>query len=354
MQLTASDIYQFYQPSKCIGRLNCRRLNIEEAKPSPYTEVLKELGRRHEYAHRQTLEPLLDLSQGSIQERINATTAAIERGEKIIYQPVLMSKAPFDSNVELLGIPDFLILDKVNYVVRDCKISRRINSKDHPEILEQLDLYGWLIESNTDNPPTRLEVLGGDNTITNLPYQGGNTAFNTLHKILPILQHGLNSYEPVGWTKCQGCSYVEYCWESAVKQKDIAVLPDVDQNASITLHELGINNWDVLQTKFTPESLAELKRPWGQRLQRIGSKANSILLQAQALSQNKMIILQKPQLPQSENYVMFDLEGLPPQFEETEKIYLGVFKYLVLIRVSAYRLLRILVSMEIKMVGCSS
>jgi len=43
---------------------------------------------------------------------------------------------------------------------------------------------------------------------------------------------------------------------------------------------------------------------------------------AHALATNEERLLQKPDVPHYPNYVMFDLEGLPPQLDELEKIYL--------------------------------
>jgi len=55
---------------------------------------------------------------------------------------------------------------------------------------------------------------------------------------------------------------------------------------------------------------------------RVGSLAERILLQAEALKSNKEKLLAPLNLPVAENMVMFDLEGLPPQFDELDKVYL--------------------------------
>jgi len=48
---------------------------------------------------------------------------------------------------------------------------------------------------------------------------------------------------------------------------------------------------------------------------KVGKKAGGIILQAKAMLQNKEIIVKRPEIPASKNYVMFDLEGLPPQLD---------------------------------------
>src|SRR5207247_5916948 len=56
--------------------------------------------------------------------------------------------------------------------------------------------------------------------------------------------------------------------------------------------------------------------------QKVGKAAERILRFARALSSGQEEILQTPMLPRAENYVMFDVEGLPPQLDELDKIYL--------------------------------
>jgi len=57
---------------------------------------------------------------------------------------------------EVVGDPDFLIAKDTGCIIRDSKISRRITEKDHPEILRQVELYGWLYERTFRQPPLRL------------------------------------------------------------------------------------------------------------------------------------------------------------------------------------------------------
>jgi hypothetical protein len=70
MNLTASQIYQYYCPSKCGLRLTLNEKGIEKAPKSPYEETLERLGARHEKDHLTQFPSYEDLSQGSIEERI--------------------------------------------------------------------------------------------------------------------------------------------------------------------------------------------------------------------------------------------------------------------------------------------
>jgi hypothetical protein len=77
---------------------------------------------------------------------------------------------------EIRGIPDFLIYGDGGYVIRDSKISRRINEKDHPEIIYQLQSYGWIYDRTFGQPPESLQVHSGSNEIIDIPYDGGLVA----------------------------------------------------------------------------------------------------------------------------------------------------------------------------------
>jgi predicted RecB family nuclease len=57
-------------------------------------------------------------------------------------------------------------------------------------------------------------------------------------------------------------------------------------------------------------------------MQRVGKAAASIILSARALQSKQPIALAPPAIPEHANFVMFDLEGLPPHLDELEKIYL--------------------------------
>ena len=79
---------------------------------------------------------------------------------------------------------------------------------------------------------------------------------------------------------------------------------------------------DEFLKKFDEASLAEFQKPHGQKMQRVGKRATSIMRMARALASGKETIIESPVFPDHANYVMFDLEGLPPQFDELSKIYL--------------------------------
>lgn len=143
-----------------------------------------------------------------------------------------------------------------------------------------------------------------------------------MRTLLDIISLPEEPYSPVGWSKCNGCGYNEYCMPRAQKNQDIALVYDLDQNLARRLRELGVVTIQELVSRYDEKSLSELKRPWGAGEQKVGKRAFGILLQARAIIEKKEYVLKKPALPVANNYVMFDLEGLPPQLDDLDKIYL--------------------------------
>lgn len=323
MRLTASDFYSFQRPSRCELRLFLRAQGTEEAPPGPYQEVLRSLGERHERMHLESFEEVADLSSGSMEERETRTRQEVDNETPVIYQSVLRAEVSLGgTQCEIIGQPDFLLREEQGYVIRDCKISRRITERDHPEILRQLELYGWLYEQVFGCQPVRLEVFSGSGNIEPLDYDQGEAALAELAEILGFMQSESEPFSPVGWSKCQDCGYRPLCWPRAEEGRDVATVAGVDQGLVRGLRDEGVSSYDALLEQFDETTLGDFRRPYGNSLRKVGKNASVILQSARAMATGQEIILQTPAIPESPNYVMFDLEGLPPHLDETEKIYL--------------------------------
>ena len=141
MRLTAADLTTFYRPSKCDLRVFLKNRREPEEPPSAYEEVLFRLGDRHEQQHLASLASVADLSQIPIEERLARTQQAITAGALVIYQGAMRAEANLSGTAcEIIGVPDFMVLEKSGYLIRDSKIARRITEEDHPEILRQLGI----------------------------------------------------------------------------------------------------------------------------------------------------------------------------------------------------------------------
>jgi predicted RecB family nuclease len=323
MRLLASDIIALHRPTPCELRIYLRHNGTPEAAPGPFDEVLRRLGMRHEEQHLNALGATVDLSRVREQERIQETLKSIAANAPVIYQPAFLHNCQIDGiDVTVVGTPDFLILDGDNYRIRDSKLSLHIDEDQHPEILLQVQAYGWLYEKSCGRPPKAIEVHAGTGVIVSVPYDGGVAALHELRRILTLKRLTTQPYEPVGWSKCGGCGFYDSCWKAAVNVADISLIPDVDQSLARALRHDGVIGRKDLLKRFDVVALGEYKRPRGDKMVRVGNAAERILLQAEVLEQNQERVLTSPGVPNIPNYVMFDLEGMPPHLNEIDKIYL--------------------------------
>jgi predicted RecB family nuclease len=323
MRLTASDIFGLYRPTLCPLRVYLRQQGVKESEPSAFERILETLGERHELEHLAALGPYEDLSAVPADQRARRTADVIRNRVPAIYQ----GEFAFDTAlggvpVTIVGRPDFLILDGDGYLIRDSKLSLRVDEEHHIEITLQLQLYGWLYEQAAGAPAKRLQVHAGKGDIVDVPYDGGAAALAELARILALKRLGAEPYEPLGWTKCSGCGYWGRCWPPAKARQDVSLVMEVDQGLARKLHADGIESAQQLASGFDAHRLGQLKRPWGDREQKVGKKAEKILLYAEVLATGKERVLGPATIPAHENYAMFDLEGMPPHLDELDKIYL--------------------------------
>jgi predicted RecB family nuclease len=323
MNFSATDMYGLFQPSECELRTWLRWKGEPEPEPSEYEKILREMGQLHELQHLMSLGAYCHLGDGPLSERSAKTLDAIRRGENILYQPT------FETNVvirgeqcSILGVPDFLIKTGLGYAIRDSKISRHADEENHYETVLQLGLYGLLYERCVGTPPARLEVLLGNGTLLAVPYDGGRAAIIQLERASDIRKQLTEFYEPVGWSKCNGCGFRERCWTQAKEKDELSRVYGIDQALARHLHQQGIVTVDDLLKSFDESTLAQIKVLRGTRQTRVGLKAGDAILHARTLQTGKLLLLNKPAVPLSKNFVAFDIEGLPPQLDDLDKIYL--------------------------------
>jgi predicted RecB family nuclease len=96
----------------------------------------------------------------------------------------------------------------------------------------------------------------------------------------------------------------------------------VDKGLARALRSSGVVSYDDLLAQFDEARLSVFEKPWGRKTQKVGKAAKDILLSARALQTKLPIPLGPVALPENPNFVMFDLEGLPPHLDDLEKIYL--------------------------------
>lgn len=323
LRITGQDFHTRFAPSKCDLRVYLRAQGVPEAQPCEFEQVLFRLGRRYEENYVSKFPQILDLRSIPADGRAAATAARIAEGVTVLYQPRLQCSTTLDGvAVDCVGDPDLLLLENDGYVVRDVKMARRVDKEHHPEIVLQLQFYGWLFRQMIGKAPLRLEALNGRGEIVVVPDDGGAAMLAQMREIICLKQLVEPPYAPVGWTKCNACGFHGYCWPRAEASRDVALVYDVDQGLAIQLHKEGTETVEELLDRYTPKRLSELTRPWGDRTQKVGTKAEMILRRARVFESGKEELLQPPTIPTSAHYVMFDLEGMPPHLDELEKVYL--------------------------------
>ena len=297
-RLIATDFFGYYRPSECGLRVWLRAQGVEESPPGPFAEVLMRLGQEHEERHLASFPGHLDLGEGSIAERTVRTGEAVARSEALIYQGALRAETTLGgTEVELVGVPDFLLLNAYGYAIRDAKLARRVGTS-HPEIRLQLELYGWLYERTFGEPPVSLQIYNGAGEIVVVPYMGGTDALAMLERILGLRQQADRPGLVVGWSKCSGCGYFDECWPRAEATRSVGLLPGVDLGLVSELQRMGVRAIGELRERFDVESLAEVERPWGKRRMKVGDRASrQILSGARAFDEGRPIVLDKPAHP---------------------------------------------------------
>ncbi|MGA2615207.1 MAG: TM0106 family RecB-like putative nuclease [Spirochaetia bacterium] len=320
LRLSASVFYGLHRPSTCEKRVFLLAHEQPEGQPSELELAMRELGERHEKEHLSTFPQVRNLGDGSLSDRAQRTREAVESRTPVIYQGVLRSAFPGSRDI-VTGIPDFMILGDDSYRIRDCKLSRSVRGDRHKEITHQLQTYGWLYEKTFKRPPASLEVYLGDRTLDTIPYAGPARAEAELGRVRDLSLLAAEPWEPVGWSKCSPCPFQDRCWKQAALSHDVSAVYGVDQGTARALRDLGISTWDQLLKEMGVERLAGLTRSRGNAEQKVGAGAARILAQAQALASGKIVRLATLILP-DEPRVLLDLEGMPPQHDELERVYL--------------------------------
>jgi hypothetical protein len=74
---------------------------------------------------------------------------------------------------------------------------------------------------------------------------------------------------------------------------------EVDQNLARTLNAAGVTSAQQLLATFDAKRLSELKRPWDDRQQKVGKKAEKVLMFAEVLCSGKERILGPAVIPKT-------------------------------------------------------
>lgn len=279
----------------CPRRLWLRQHVREEASaPSEHDLVLREVGQAHEKSVASRFAEI----EGPVWQYGHSHTAAAERTaellrttRKAIYQPALLSADGLRS-----GVPDFLYWEGDGLVVLEAKLAHRPESR--PDFALQLAHYGAILRESLGIEPIRYEIVDGNSrTVVMQP-----ASEETYQRILHLASSTLEKLEEpdvlLGHSKCSTCSYYSHCWERAVAQRRIEIIPEVQARHVPELHAMGVR--DVTQLAAVP--LPRLKAILS------GATAHRAKLAAQAWRDGAAAWIEPARLP-APPIVWFDLEG---------------------------------------------
>jgi predicted RecB family nuclease len=321
--LAGKDFAFHLRPSPCDLRVYLRERGTPAAPPSPFAEMISRLGSRHEVIELTRLQPVVNLREGSLDERARQTRTEVANGAQVIYQGVLkIDSVVAGLPATLVAIPDFLVRGTGGYTIRDSRLAAGGGQKPHHEVALRLQLAGHLFRETLGQDPVGLEVATGDGVVVGVDDDGGVRALDQLAHLARLRRLTATPYEAVGWYKCHACCFVRRCWTEAVDRGDVACLPAVDESLARVLHEQGVDTVAMLLETFDRDALAALRRVGPTGPDPLGNDgADAVLRAAHAFQSGHDELFALPDLPLSDNYVAFGSEGLPPQFDELDRVY---------------------------------
>ncbi|MEZ0370072.1 MAG: TM0106 family RecB-like putative nuclease [Candidatus Sericytochromatia bacterium] len=326
MRLSAADIYTYFKPSRCQRRVHLIHHPPESQVPAAtayYTHAQDADFHVERYYFKRMDHPL-DLSGLPPRERKKATLDAILNQEPVIYKPLLESTwQRKGKRITLEATPDFLIRGEDGYIVRHCRMAKKINRENHPDIFWIAQYHAWVYKRIFGEAPIRIEVGNSTGQILTIPFPEKKPIEDMLGHLLSLRQSEELPYHPVSWTKCQSCDFREFCWDVARSEQDIALIPTLESALILALRDAGILTVPQLLKQHTPESLAGFEWKEGNSPRPIGlDKARNMLFMAESLISKQPILTKVPDLPETRNWIMFDVEGVPARPGQPEKVYL--------------------------------
>jgi len=347
--VSPSSINRLYSPSKCELRTWLRaNTEVEEAPPGPFQVFLQEQGIRHE---ERVLEKLkiefpdgIDIDGYNNPAATGETAAAIASGTGMIYQGKFEVETTelTGSPLRVIGYPDFLIRKGNGYLIADAKLARSVLKEkrdgtsapksDKKHIVLQLQLYGWLFRNQFPDLDFDLVVYNGAGGAERIAFgDQGQEAIDKLKRLLAIEDLPPQPAEPVGWSKCGVCGFFDHCWPKAEAAKDLGFVPDLNQGLVRKLWAEGINTYPELAQEMDATALADLKnKSAGSDDPDNLAGAGRILENVEALMTGTPLrrrntgglVQPDSSILEDDHFVMFDLEGVPPEQGDFEKIYL--------------------------------
>lgn len=240
----------------------------------------------------------------SEEEAEKLTLQYMQEGKELIYQGVISC---IDNDVRLKGRPDFLkkcpgssSFGDYHYIPIEIKNSTKC---DKAEYRKQLMLYTLILGSIQGRRP----ATGGfiNKSKIELPCELTDKLLKdtneTIANILSILR---GEEPPLKITKAVlDTPWAEVLFDNAIKKSDISLLYDIRSSVVSGLNGEGIDTLNKM-AECDVDSLPKIKGATIDTLSRLHKQAKSLV-------NNEIIPITKPDIPDAEIKIYFDIEGDP-------------------------------------------
>ena len=327
MFITASTLYNFIKCPHKVWRdvYGPQEEKIDEK--NTFVELLWEKGVLHERKVISEIGPFVDLSAGTIQERIDKTLGEMKKGTPLIYQGVLCYE-------NLLGIPDLLRkMPNGKYLPVDIKSGKGFQGSDDLEDEEgmpkkhyavQLSLYVEILLSLAfaDEKRGAIIDISSKEVIYLLENAQGVRNSQTWWELyldvknsVSVLLSNKEQDKPAMAGMCKLCSWYNSCKKWCLEREDLTKIFYLGRSKREVLNsDLGIEKVRELKNLNVPDILARKKKDksflkgFGETL------LKKFIIRATVLDEIKKPLLhQKIELPQVKKELFFDIEDDPTQ-----------------------------------------
>ncbi len=327
MNITASKLYNYLQCEHRIWRDIFGPQNEKSKETNPFVQMLWDKGVAHEEKIVEGLGNVLNLKDGSEQERIEKTLEAMRMGVPLIYQGVL-------KDGDLLGIPDLLQSNgDGTYLPIDIKSGMGVEGVDEDfegeekykkHYAVQLALYsevliangfankhlGKIIDINSEEVTYDLDrPMGVKNPITWWQYY-----LDIKFKAASLMNNEAQN-KPAYSGKCKLCPWYDSCKKWINQNNDPTMIFYVGRAVrDVLFKDLEIESYQEL-INIDVDQVLERKAKEKGFLNRIGKDSiEKMIKRARIMNKNEEpVVYSSPIFPKTSYDLFFDIEDDPTQ-----------------------------------------
>lgn len=271
----------------------------EEIEVDAFDELIKSLGDAHE------AEVLAGFETYEIAKSAEHTQDLVEKRVPVLYQPQFV-----DPDLNIVGVPDFLILEGDDYRVADAKLALSIENKK--AIKAQLGTYRRLAKSVL---PARVYLGNGD--IVDIDPDDDKFAEAFVTEMQALRRSDEIPRTHYSYTKCTPCPFSDFCVPAFKAAGELTLNPAVQARAADGLSRVGVTTLAELANSGANE-LPDVPYLKGHK------KKQRAILQARSLQSGAVFRVDDIRLPQGD-YIHFDVESDPMAHGGAGEVYLWGF-----------------------------